>query len=270
MTLAALALALALPAAAQQDKAPGVARIEGAFVEGRLPGFGAGGALIGTGPFLSKTLPWRPLAKLGPNFFMKSSGELVGMAGTNAQGWDYLLGGRLQGGMGRIFDGGVYALMSAGLDYDTDHGGYHKGHLPYQDATLVTVGPELGKAWKAGKDGAVYAGVTAGYGWYDYVNGADPLAPTKPRLVARAGLGLGASIEGRLGKPGVPGTVRFSGSAGVFNEAYRANASADIDLTEKISLGGGVRRIHVKEHDPQLPDFTVVYPYARLTYGIGR
>ncbi len=245
-----LALAPAAPLRAQEAPKTPLSRTSAGLAASAVPGLAVSSVMAGDGPVLHDSLPVKLKFLKGwkSPFFVKSRNELFVGGLPGAKGWDVHLGGQDRFGLGVMSKSGFYALLGMGDDAEMDWGALRRG------ATMIFVGPEIGKAFKLGPDGVVYAGAASGYGW---LGGTGPHAE---------GLTYGATVDGRVGKPGVKGTVRFGANATAYPGALRSNVSLDMDVNRRLTLGAGVRSLDVEG----APELDLTYPYARVTYGIGR
>lgn len=249
-TALCLALALAGPLRAQETPKTPLSRTSAGLAASDVPGLAVSSVMAGDGPVLYGSLPVKLkfLKRMESPFFVKSRNELFIGGLPGAKGWDGHLGGQDRFGFGLQSKSGFYALIGMGDDAELDRGAVRR------DAAMIFVGPEAGKKFALGPDGVVYAGAAAGYGW---LSGTGPHAE---------GLTYGATVDGRLGKPGVKGTLRFGANATAYPRALRSNVSVDVDVSRRLTLGAGVRSLRVEA----APELSLTYPYARLTYGIGR
>lgn len=256
------------------DGVVGDSRLAGKHVQSPLPGFGFQGGFTGKGPALARTLPKiKPLAKLGPNTFMRVQGEIEGAGMADSRGSNGFVNLQARLGMGKIMKNGVYYMMTAQEDYMLYKGTYHKGNEPMQDAEFRLFGPEVGKEFHFGKDGVVYAGVVAGMGLYSGINGQLPGGQGKEgwNLFQRWEPGAGVSIEGRIGQPNTKGTVHFAATTASYPRANRSNVSVDYNLSKKLSVGAGVQQMYIEDKaSDNPPGIDLLAPYAKLTYGLNR
>lgn len=201
----------------------------------------------------------------------KAQGQIGAMDdGDKSLGLGY---GQVHAGVGRFEGKNLYYMPF--VNYDVD-GAVRDGDPRIIQS--VVGGAELGARLSRGKT-VVFAGVNSGMGGL-WIGDGNEVRETRwveegqeqvdrysaTRWSSRSGLAVGASLTGRVGGDHQAGAVLFDGSGAVLpGLGKRFDAAVDVNLTDHIQLGAGLRVSQAEAVSSERGDVVVAQPFVRLT-----